>query len=77
MKRLTHLASDGSARMVDVSAKPVSHREAVAQWKDRITSSHAEIDRLRSHCERKRLRHRPDRRNPGCEADGYADSALS
>jgi cyclic pyranopterin monophosphate synthase len=33
MKRLTHLASDGSARMVDISAKPVSHREAVAQGK--------------------------------------------
>src|SRR3954471_19340584 len=33
MKRLTHLASDGSARMVDVSAKPLSHREAVAQGK--------------------------------------------
>lgn len=33
MKRLTHLASDGSARMVDISAKPVSHREAVAGGK--------------------------------------------
>src|SRR3982750_1149337 len=33
MKRLTHLASDGSARMVDISAKPVSHREAVAHGK--------------------------------------------
>src|SRR5437773_2295185 len=30
MGRLTHIASDGSARMVDVSAKPLSHREAVA-----------------------------------------------
>jgi cyclic pyranopterin phosphate synthase len=33
MKRLTHLASDGSARMVDIAAKPVSHREAVAHGK--------------------------------------------
>ena len=30
MARLTHIASDGRARMVDVSAKPLSHREAVA-----------------------------------------------
>jgi cyclic pyranopterin monophosphate synthase len=30
MKRLTHVARDGRARMVDVSAKPLSHREAVA-----------------------------------------------
>jgi cyclic pyranopterin phosphate synthase len=31
MKRLTHLASDGHAKMVDVSAKPLSHRQAVAR----------------------------------------------
>ena len=30
MAQLTHISSDGSAKMVDVSAKPVSHREAVA-----------------------------------------------
>jgi cyclic pyranopterin phosphate synthase len=30
MDRLTHIASDGRAKMVDVSAKPLSHREAVA-----------------------------------------------
>ncbi|MDQ3199515.1 MAG: cyclic pyranopterin monophosphate synthase MoaC [Verrucomicrobiota bacterium] len=30
MERLTHIASDGSAKMVDVSAKPLSHREASA-----------------------------------------------
>jgi cyclic pyranopterin phosphate synthase len=30
MGRLTHIASDGSAKMVDVSAKPLSLREAVA-----------------------------------------------
>jgi cyclic pyranopterin monophosphate synthase len=28
--RLTHVADDGSARMVDVSAKPISAREAIA-----------------------------------------------
>ncbi len=30
MSQLTHIASDGTAKMVDVSAKPLSHREAVA-----------------------------------------------
>ena len=30
MDRLSHIAEDGSARMVDVSAKPVMAREAVA-----------------------------------------------
>ena len=30
MSGLSHIAEDGSARMVDVSAKPVSMREAVA-----------------------------------------------
>jgi len=31
VKRLTHIAADGRARMVDVSAKPLSARTAVAQ----------------------------------------------
>jgi cyclic pyranopterin monophosphate synthase len=30
MAELSHVAADGSARMVDVSAKPVSAREAIA-----------------------------------------------
>ena len=30
MARLSHVADDGSARMVDVSAKPISAREAIA-----------------------------------------------
>jgi cyclic pyranopterin phosphate synthase len=33
MERLTHIASDGSAKMVNVSAKPLSQREAVASGK--------------------------------------------
>jgi cyclic pyranopterin phosphate synthase len=36
MKRLTHIAPDGSARMVDVSAKPVSARKAIAMGKIRL-----------------------------------------
>jgi cyclic pyranopterin phosphate synthase len=31
VKRLTHIAADGRAQMVDVSAKPVSARTAVAE----------------------------------------------
>jgi cyclic pyranopterin monophosphate synthase len=33
MKRLTHIGSDGRAKMVDVSAKPVSARTAIASGK--------------------------------------------
>jgi cyclic pyranopterin phosphate synthase len=36
MKRLTHIDSDGRAQMVDVSAKPLSKRGAVARGKIRL-----------------------------------------
>ena len=36
MDTLTHIASDGSATMVDVSAKPISHREAIATGKIKL-----------------------------------------
>ena len=36
VKRLTHIAADGSARMVDVTAKPVSARKAIATGKIRL-----------------------------------------
>jgi cyclic pyranopterin monophosphate synthase len=36
MKRLTHIGSDGRAQMVDVSAKPLSKRTAVATGKIRL-----------------------------------------
>ena len=36
MKRLTHIGSDGRAQMVDVSAKPLSRRKAVARGKIRL-----------------------------------------
>jgi cyclic pyranopterin phosphate synthase len=36
MKRLTHIGADGRARMVDVSAKPVSARTAVAKGKIKL-----------------------------------------
>ena len=36
MKRLTHIDADGEARMVDVSAKPVQAREAVARGEIRL-----------------------------------------
>ena len=36
MAKLTHIASDGSARMVDVSAKAVTHRVAVAEGRLRM-----------------------------------------
>ena len=36
MKQLTHLDARGEARMVDVSAKPIAHREAVARGEIRM-----------------------------------------
>ena len=36
MKKLTHLDANGEARMVDVSAKPVMKREAVARGEIRL-----------------------------------------
>jgi cyclic pyranopterin monophosphate synthase len=36
MKRLTHISCDGRAQMVDVSAKPMSKRRAVATGKIRL-----------------------------------------
>jgi cyclic pyranopterin monophosphate synthase len=36
MKRLTHIAADGRARMVDVSKKPLSARTAIATGKMRL-----------------------------------------
>jgi len=36
MRRLTHIADDGRAQMVDVSAKPLSARTAVATGKIRL-----------------------------------------
>ncbi len=36
MKKLTHIDSRGEASMVDVSAKPVLHREAVARGEIRL-----------------------------------------
>src|SRR5438094_10143304 len=36
MKRLTHIGSDGRAQMVDISAKPLSQRRAIARGKIRL-----------------------------------------
>jgi cyclic pyranopterin phosphate synthase len=36
MKRLTHISADGRAKMVDVSAKPMSARRAIASGKIRL-----------------------------------------
>jgi len=36
MRRLTHIEADGRARMVDISAKPMSKRRAVATGKIRL-----------------------------------------
>src|SRR5262252_8349269 len=43
MKRLTHISSDGRAQMVDVSAKPLSNRRAVARGKIRLQRDTLEL----------------------------------
>src|SRR5256885_16277450 len=43
MKRLTHIGADGSARMVDVSAKPMSARTAVAKGKVKLLRKTLEL----------------------------------
>ena len=43
MDRLTHIASDGNAKMVDVSAKPLSHREAVASGRVKLQPATIEL----------------------------------
>jgi cyclic pyranopterin phosphate synthase len=36
MNRLTHVGGDGKAQMVDVSAKPMSHRTAIAKGRIKL-----------------------------------------
>ena len=43
MDRLSHIASDGSAQMVDVSAKPLSNRVAIAAGKIRLRPETLEL----------------------------------
>ena len=43
MRRLTHIAADGSARMVDVSVKPRSARTAIAAGKIRLRRETIEL----------------------------------
>ena len=43
MASLTHIASDGSAKMVDVSAKPLSHREAIASGRIELQATTLEL----------------------------------
>jgi cyclic pyranopterin phosphate synthase len=43
MRRLTHIAGDGRAQMVDVSAKPMSKRRAVASGRIQLTRETLEL----------------------------------
>lgn len=42
-KKLTHIGADGAARMVDVSAKPSTAREAVARGRIRMSRTAARL----------------------------------
>jgi len=43
MRRLTHVAGDGRAQMVDLSAKPISQRTAVASGKIQLKRATLEL----------------------------------
>ena len=43
MDRLTHISADGDARMVDVSNKPLSHREAIAHGRIQLQKATLEL----------------------------------
>jgi cyclic pyranopterin monophosphate synthase len=43
MKRLSHIGADGRAKMVDVSAKPMSNRKAVASGKIQLQRETVEL----------------------------------
>jgi cyclic pyranopterin monophosphate synthase len=43
VKRLTHIGTDGRAQMVDVSAKPMSNRKAVASGKIQLRRETIEL----------------------------------
>src|SRR5690242_9481274 len=43
MERLTHIGPDGDAKMVDVSAKPLSQREASASGRIRLQTATLEL----------------------------------
>jgi len=43
MGRLSHIGPDGNAKMVDVSAKPLSHREASASGRIRLLPATLEL----------------------------------
>ena len=76
MKKLTHIDTHGEASMVDVSAKPVMLREAVASGEVRLQRSHAEAHRVPDH----RQRQRPGRGaiggHPGGQEDRRTHSPL-
>ena len=76
MKRLTHIDSDGRAQMVDVSAKPLSKRSAVAERKDSAPEGNARSDRKRSNRQRQCIRYRADCRNSGRQTNCPAHSSL-
>ena len=71
------LAADGSAQMVDVSAKPMSAREAIAAGRIQLRQETLDLIAQERDRERQRFRDCADRRNPGGEANVAADSALS
>jgi hypothetical protein len=77
MSRLSHIAPDGSAQMVDVSAKPISAREATAAGRISLRPETLALISENKIAKGNVFATRADCRLPGGEADVAVDSALS
>ena len=67
--RLSHVGADGSARMVDVGAKPARERVARARARVRMSARSARAVRTGDGPKGEVLATAQDRRHPGRQAD--------
>ena len=76
MSSLTHFDAQGQAHMVDVAAKPATHRVAVATGRIEMQAGDPGADRIGHREEGRRAGHRAHRRHPGRQEDQRPDSAV-
>ena len=75
--RLTHFDAEGSAHMVDVGAKPATHRVAVASGRIVMQPATLRLIAAGAREEGRRARRRAHRRGPGGQARRRADPARA
>ena len=74
--RLTHVDESGAARMVDVSGKDVTAREAAAAGRVLVSAEVVALLRGDGRAQGRRARRRPARRHHGRQADPDPDPAV-